>query len=632
MAFSLLGNVAAGSTGANSVTTASVDTTGANLLVLCLSSYSSVARPTISDSKSNTWIAAADYTKNNGSPRSTIFYCYGGTVGSGHTFTASGTSSSASIAVLYFSGAVSSPKDQHNGTITNSAGTIATGSVTPTNNGQLLVAMIGRNLGVGTGVTINGGFTIANQIATVGGNHFGIGAAYLIQTTATAANPTWTDGASDVDMTAAIATFFSFGADTTPPTISSASIPASGARIDLTFSESVTGLVAADYKVVADGIPIGIGSVSGSGTAWYLNFGSRWIKSGQTVTLQYIGAATIDGATNALATFGATSITNNSTIVERQIKQVGREYGLFLHFNTNTWLDNDIADGSQSANVFAPSSSISDCVDNWIAAAQLAGMKYLVLTVKHHAGFALWPSASNSYNITASSWYAGAGSPDVTQIFVTKCRAAGMGVGLYYSVWDKHWETANPGFNSASYTAFTVSQLTELLTNYGPIELIWHDGWGWIGSGDGVAFSMVAYATIRSLFTSLQPNCCMIVNTHDLDLTHSDLVTYEEPTSDGAIPLANDRPAQQCNTIRLDGKWFYHTAADTHMTAANIIAMRSQVNGRRGDYLLNVPPDTTGKIPVASMLRLADVGKSTLQPTLNAVSTSSGGVSRSRTV
>lgn len=630
MAYSLLGSVSAGSTGANSVTTGSADTTGANLLVLCLASYDGVARPAITDSKGNTWTAIADYAKNNGSPRSTIFYCYGGTVGSGHTFTASGTSSTASIAVLYFSGAVASPKDKHNGTITNSAGTIATGSVTPTNNNQLLVAMLGRNLGIGTGVTINGGFTITNQIATVGSNHFGIGAAYLIQTTATAANPTWTDGASDIDMTAAIATFFSAGADTTPPTITAKAIPASGARADLTFSESVTGLAAADYKVLADGVPVGIASVSGSGTAWFLNFGSRWIKTGQTVTLQYTGTATIDGASNALATFSASSVTNNSTVTAKQIKYVGREFGLFLHFNTNTFLDNDIADGSQSANIFAPSSPISDCVDNWIAAAQLAGMKYLVLTTKHHAGFALWPSASNSYNITASSWYAGAGSPDVIQIFVTKCRAAGMGVVFYYSPWDKHWETANPGFNSASYTAFTVAQLTELLTNYGPIDGFWLDGWGWVAGG--VSLTTIDYATIRALFTSLQPNCMMNINTHEHNLTHSDLDMYEEPY-EGVLPSANLLIAEQCTTIRLDSKWFYHSAADTLMTAANVIAMRSQVNSRRGTYLLNVPPDTTGKIPVASMLRLADIGKNTLQPTLNATSSGSGsGVSRSRTV
>ncbi len=164
-------------------TSAGIDTTGATLLVIVQSAVSGMSAP--SDSKGNTW---TKLTEQGGSGVTAIYYAANPTVGTGHTFTQGGTAGS--LAVAAFSGALTvAPFDQQSGAAWDGSSPDAAGSVTPSENNELVIAGAGSSF---TGPSIDGGFTIAQYTDFVGGTNYGSALAYLIQTTATAANPSWT--------------------------------------------------------------------------------------------------------------------------------------------------------------------------------------------------------------------------------------------------------------------------------------------------------------------------------------------------------------------------------------------------------------------------------------------------------
>lgn len=205
MAFSLVANTGAATGG--STTTSAINTTGANLIIIACSGNGVVASPT--DSKSNTWTALTSRTSGViGATR--IFYCLNPTVGSGHTFTCA--SGFPTVTVTAWSGAAtSSVFDVENGATSSSATSLATGSVTPANANSLIIAAIGMSDQMtGTGA-INGGFTVANAIYGQPGVTEGGGQAYLIQTSAAAANPTWSNWSPAGSCAAAIAVFKAAG-------------------------------------------------------------------------------------------------------------------------------------------------------------------------------------------------------------------------------------------------------------------------------------------------------------------------------------------------------------------------------------------------------------------------------------
>lgn len=177
MAFSLVQHSAA------IHTTTGVDTTGANLIVL-FAAYE--AGSTVSDSKSNTWTAL---TPKGSGGVAQLFYCFNPTVGSGHTFSTTPITYGG-IFMAAFSGATSSPFDVENGVAPGSGTSIQTGSVTPSLNNELIIT--GINLGgSAASPTINSGFTQTDSINANSGVSYGGSLAYLIQTSASAVNPTW---------------------------------------------------------------------------------------------------------------------------------------------------------------------------------------------------------------------------------------------------------------------------------------------------------------------------------------------------------------------------------------------------------------------------------------------------------
>lgn len=214
MSFSLVAHTIAGSTTGNGVTSPGINTSGANLIVLSVASDGGVGVVPVSDSNGNTWTQLTSFVATN---RATLYYCFGPTVGAAHTFTASLASSFPSIVVQAWSGAASSPFDVQNGHAQASTTSIQVGSVTPGSANELVIT--GITLPSNPGLAINTGFTITDQTNLVGSQHYGAAMAYLIQTTATPVNPTWS-WTSGGDGAATIATFKSAAAVATfPPSL-----------------------------------------------------------------------------------------------------------------------------------------------------------------------------------------------------------------------------------------------------------------------------------------------------------------------------------------------------------------------------------------------------------------------------
>lgn len=190
MAFSLLGNNKASASSTSTATTSGADTSGANLLIAVVAMYSvTTASATLSDSKSNTWTHVGNY--NSSFANIGIFYAKNPTVGTSHTASCNPNGTGyPTIFFSWWSGAnTTAPKDQHNGAASASGTTLQTGSITPTEDNELIITGIGDN---DTGdKTISAGYT-RQDVQT--NNSFSTGAwAYATQTTATATNPTWTE-------------------------------------------------------------------------------------------------------------------------------------------------------------------------------------------------------------------------------------------------------------------------------------------------------------------------------------------------------------------------------------------------------------------------------------------------------
>lgn len=195
MAFVLKAHTSAESPGGADVTTGSIDTTGADFLVISLASFTATA-VTVSDSKGNSWTPLTIRTGNAVDVR--IYYSIPTSVGSGHTFTVTG-SAFQSLSVAAFSGsAQSSVFEAESGVGSASASTLQPGSLTPSADNYLIITGQGGN-SQGHAGTTDSPFT-SNTDSLVdhaaGSNGFGTGIAWDIQTTATARNPTWDWGAT----------------------------------------------------------------------------------------------------------------------------------------------------------------------------------------------------------------------------------------------------------------------------------------------------------------------------------------------------------------------------------------------------------------------------------------------------
>ncbi|HMA63145.1 MAG TPA: alpha-L-fucosidase [bacterium] len=266
------------------------------------------------------------------------------------------------------------------------------------------------------------------------------------------------------------------------------------------------------------------------------------------------------------------------------------KYGMFIHFSMATYEGQQWASPDCDPGMFNPSKL--DC-GQWADVAKQAGMKYMVLTPKHHDGFCLWPSEYTDHDVSSSSWKNGKG--DLVREFVDSCRSRGLKVGLYYSIWDqKHGQDVN----------FIKNQLKELLTNYGPITSIFFDAWDW-----KIPYSEVPYEEINSFIKSIQPNCLVVNNSQEWSPKTSDIIAYEmgihEWKNVEHLPDTNTIPSETCETLAKNNNWFWNGHKTNRCVSANhILKLRKFLFDRNCNLLLNVAPDPSGLIPETQIKRL----------------------------
>ncbi len=181
--------------GSTLTTSPGVDTTGADGIVLCVSCFTSSVVTGVTDNKGpNTYTPLTGKDADSGSSRIRMFYCAAPNVGSGHTWTTVGGAFMAIVVIALSStsaGAFYDGVESVNGSGTPGG----PGSITPTEDDCIVVAALAYS-STATPYTIDGGFTIVGQLPLGPGMNFGVGLAYLIQTAAAAANPTWSGSAT----------------------------------------------------------------------------------------------------------------------------------------------------------------------------------------------------------------------------------------------------------------------------------------------------------------------------------------------------------------------------------------------------------------------------------------------------
>src|SRR5699024_9158982 len=171
------------------------------------------------------------------------------------------------------------------------------------------------------------------------------------------------------------------------------------------------------------------------------------------------------------------------------------EFGLFIHFGLRTFYEGyvDFDEREMSPTSFNPTNL--DC-EQWVLTAKEAGMEYAVLTAKHHDGFSNWPSQYTNFSVAQTPWRDGQG--DVVNEFIKACRKHDIKPGIYYSTYDGDADFYNDKDGKA-YDDYFVNQITELLTNYGDIDILWFDGAG----SEGHTYD---WPRIIKTIRSLQPN------------------------------------------------------------------------------------------------------------------------------
>ena len=315
----------------------------------------------------------------------------------------------------------------------------------------------------------------------------------------------------------------------------------------------------------------------------------------------------------------STAATDLATL---QQNYVGQGYGMFLHYNMGSYTNEEWAHSGLNVNTFNPTASIKADTDQWAATAKAAGMKYGVLTTKHHDGFALWNTDQSAYDVAATSWYNDQASSnyhvDVVKSYADSFRAQGLGVGMYYSISDRNngigskYYSNNPTVpvkSAADATAYVKAELNHLLTSYGQIDIIWADGWGDHPEYGMMGANYVNYAEVSAYIKQISPNTLLLVNAASWN---GDIKSYET-TGYGMPSVGNTTPSELCD--KLAPTWFYNTTNYGTLQAASTVAtLAKTLNSRNTTFSLDVTPDRSGAIPQVQINRLNDIKAGSERP------------------
>lgn len=282
-----------------------------------------------------------------------------------------------------------------------------------------------------------------------------------------------------------------------------------------------------------------------------------------------------------------------------QLRWQEDELTMFVHFGMNTFTGRSTGLGTEDPKLFNPTAL--DCAQ-WVRAAKAAGFKGMILTAKHHDGFCLWPTKTTDHSVKHSLWKDGHG--DVVREFTDACHAAGIKAGIYCSPWDR----SQPNYDTdrAAYAQLYRAQLTELLSNYGPIYEMWFDG---------NKANVADWPNVIRVVRTLQPDAVIKQGPRVTPITEdvrwvgneeawapaTNWSVYPAPGADGAekpiwFPL-------ECDTMMV-GHWFWDDTPPRSL--ATLLNYYYTSVGRNSILMLNVAPNREGRFSDESVARLQE--------------------------
>ena len=294
----------------------------------------------------------------------------------------------------------------------------------------------------------------------------------------------------------------------------------------------------------------------------------------------------------------------------RQLDWQYDEMRLFLHFGVNTFTDREWGTGEEDRQLFAPEHFDAG---QWVRVAKMGGFGAVILTAKHHDGFALWPSRYTDHSVRSSPFRRGNG--DVVRDLAYAARAEGVKLGLYLSPWDRHEPTYG---DQTAYNSFYMGQLRELLTGYGPLAEVWFDGAKGEDARD-MDYDFDAYwSMVRQLqpgaviFSDAGPDVRWIGNEHGfagetnwstidrskVSVGQHGIQEYLNEGEEGG----KDWVPGECDTSIRPG-WFWHEAEEPK-SLDRLLEIYYKSVGRNCVLLLNVPPNRDGRLDDADVKRL----------------------------
>ena len=309
-------------------------------------------------------------------------------------------------------------------------------------------------------------------------------------------------------------------------------------------------------------------------------------------------------------------------------------FGMFLHWGLyaiparGEWVRSVERIPNEEYDPYMEEFNPKDCdMREWMAAAKGAGMRYVVLTAKHHDGFCLFDSAYTDFKSTNSP-----AGRDFVREFVDAAREFGLRVGLYFSLLDwrhldfphygdrNHPMRGNPAYGNEArdfnrYLDFLHAQVRELCTNYGKLDILWFDF-----SYDDLRGEAWRGTRLMEMVRSLQPD---VVVDNRLEVSgegfgslaacapmpyHGDFVSPEQIVPPNGLRDAQGNPLVWESCVTMNNHWGY--CADDHFfkPASMLIKKLVECVSKGGNLLLNVGPDARGRFPRQSVDILREIG------------------------
>ena len=239
--------------------------------------------------------------------------------------------------------------------------------------------------------------------------------------------------------------------------------------------------------------------------------------------------------------------------------------------------------------------------EEWVKLAKVAGQKYIVLTSKHHDGFALFGSKASAYNVVDATPF----KKDIVKAYADACRKYNVKMGLYYSqaqdwyhpggaVWgNKEWDSTHLGSMNSYIDSIAIPQVKEILSNYGDVAVLWWD------TPVGMTSDMC-----KKLANIVQQYPNLITNNRLGAGMGGDLETPEQFIPATGFPNKN---WEVCMTM--NGNWGYNAYDDKWKSTKVLLQNLIDIVSKGGNFLLNVGPNQYGVIPEVCQQNLKEIGE-----------------------